>query len=98
MGMAPLYPPGRVFWAIRNKDLRHCPNPRIWQTSEALRLFEVFDVEKVFSQIVFARDMLGYVHFFISSALLLIGVNVLTPLVGSSHMPHQYDKMIHELV
>lgn len=32
---------------------------------EKLRLFEVLDVEKVFGQIVFARDMLGCANFFI---------------------------------
>jgi len=74
MGMTHLYPPGRVLWAIRSKDLRHSPDPSHEYEPERLRLFEVTDVERVFSQIIFSRDMLG------------------------SHMPHQYDKIIHELI
>ena len=68
-----MYPPGRVFWAMRDSDLH--PAHRIAsqdselgkgrklkeaarKSEDKLRLFEVLDVEKVFSQIVFARDML----------------------------------------
>ena len=62
-----MYPPGRVLWAMRDGDLH--PSHRIHvetkstvddrDTSEdKLRLFEVLDVEQVFSQIVFSRDML----------------------------------------
>jgi hypothetical protein len=68
-----MYPPGRVFWAMRDGDLH--PAHRIHphdselrkdrkhkdaarKNEDKLRLFEVSDVEKVFSQIVFARDML----------------------------------------
>lgn len=59
MHMAHLYPPGRVLWAIRNGDLD--PAHRLASSNadlHKLRLFEVKDVEKVFGQIVFARDML----------------------------------------
>ncbi|KAF8164901.1 hypothetical protein B0H34DRAFT_687065 [Crassisporium funariophilum] len=62
-----MYPPGRVMWAMRDGDLhpahqRH-PNPEGTKTKGAdsqhkLRVFEVLDVEKVFSQLVFARNML----------------------------------------
>lgn len=53
-----LFPPGRVLWAMRDNDLH--PLHRLPSTvaADKLRLFEVLDVEKVFSQVVFARDML----------------------------------------
>ncbi|KAI0027926.1 hypothetical protein K488DRAFT_80930 [Vararia minispora EC-137] len=66
MPMAHLYPPGRVMWAIRRSDIE--------SQADALRLFEVTDVERAFGQIVFSRDML------------------------SAHMPHQYDKVLEELL
>ena len=63
-----MYPPGRVLWAMRDKDLHQAhqlyPSSKISQTSggpggqDKLRVFEVLDVEKVFSQLVFARNML----------------------------------------
>ena len=62
MQMADLFPPGRVWWALRDGDLH--PSNRTPGASggdhanEKLRLFEVLDVEKVFSQIVFSTDML----------------------------------------
>ena len=56
MQMTELYPPGRVFWALWNKDL-HPSNQRA-SAEAGLRLFRVKKVDKVFSQIVFARDML----------------------------------------
>lgn len=63
MQMADLYPPGRVFWARRDGDL-----PRSQRVTSAgsgkeaakIRLFEVLDTEKVFSQIVFSKNMLRY--------------------------------------
>ncbi|ESK93113.1 lipase class 3 [Moniliophthora roreri MCA 2997] len=65
MQMAHTFPPGRVLWALRESDL-HPSHRSITASSAAsstsqdkLRLFEVLDVEKVFSQIVFAKDMLG---------------------------------------
>ena len=59
MHMTDLYPPGRVLWAIRDKDLdpAHRLQPSK-QGADKLRLFEVEDVEQVFSQVVFAKDML----------------------------------------
>ncbi|KAJ2918204.1 hypothetical protein MD484_g2163, partial [Candolleomyces efflorescens] len=69
-----MYPPGRVFWALRDRDF-HTSHQRYQDYAKAkLRLFEVLNVKEVFSQIVFAQNML------------------------SSHMPHQYDKVLHELV
>jgi len=61
MRCATLFPPGRVLWAVRDNDLHPAHRNEIGD-SEKLRLFEVLDVEKVFSQIVFAKDMLGYVE------------------------------------
>ncbi|KAI0637616.1 alpha/beta-hydrolase [Trametes polyzona] len=78
MQMADLFPPGRVFWALRDGDLDRVhrlgagsgkPSP-----TDKVRLFEVMDAKQVFGQIIFARDML------------------------SSHLPHQYDKVLHELL
>lgn len=59
MHMADMFPPGRVLWAMRDSDLH--PSHRLPESATApdkLRLFDVLDVEKVFEQIVFARDML----------------------------------------
>lgn len=59
MHMSDLFPPGRVLWAMRDTDWH--PSHRLpsdLDIKDKLRLFEVLDVEKVFSQIVFARDML----------------------------------------
>ena len=56
-----MFPPGRVLWAMRDSDLypTHRTHPQVTDSTEdKLRLFEVSDVEKVFGQIVFARDML----------------------------------------
>ncbi|KAH8080275.1 alpha/beta-hydrolase [Cristinia sonorae] len=75
MHMTHLFPPGRVFWAMRDADLH--PSHRKHHgcgDKDVLRLFEVLEVEKVFTQIIFAKDML------------------------SSHWPHQYDRILHELV
>ena len=61
-----MYPPGRVFWVMRDRDLHpaHRLHPEDAKGNGAedldrLRLFEVLDVEKVFSQTVFAKDMLS---------------------------------------
>jgi len=77
MQMAHLYPPGRVLWAMREGDLD--PSQRLSSTGQTrgtkkLRLFDVEDVEQVFGQIIFAKDMLN------------------------SHLPHQYDRVLHELL
>ncbi|EPQ59724.1 alpha/beta-hydrolase [Gloeophyllum trabeum ATCC 11539] len=73
MHMANMYPPGRVWWAVRDADLH--PRNRRYTNKDRnrARLFEVLDAEKVFDQIIFARDML------------------------SSHLPHQYDRVLHDL-
>jgi sn1-specific diacylglycerol lipase len=63
-----MYPPGRVLWAMRDRDLH--PAHRLHsipddakgnggEDLDRLRLFEVLDVEQVFSQTVFAMDMLS---------------------------------------
>ncbi|KAI0366229.1 alpha/beta-hydrolase [Pilatotrama ljubarskyi] len=78
MQMADLFPPGRVFWALRDGDFHrsHRLGAALGKSSpkEKVRLFEVLDAKQVFGQIIFARDML------------------------SSHLPHQYDKVLHELL
>lgn len=60
MQMADLFPPGRVLWAVRDCDLHpsHQSEQPNTHPDKTLRLFEVLDVEKVFSQIVFSRNML----------------------------------------
>jgi hypothetical protein len=67
-----LYPPGRVLWAVRDSDLSYAAPPpaerryspmealRAHREEDGVRLFEVLDVEKVFSQIIFSRDMVRY--------------------------------------
>ncbi|TFK56264.1 alpha/beta-hydrolase [Heliocybe sulcata] len=58
MQMANQYPPGRIWWAMRDSDL-HPSNRRYSGKSGKARLFEVVDVEGAFNQIIFARDMLS---------------------------------------
>lgn len=73
MQMADLYPPGRVFWARRDGDLPHSQRvSSVGSEKEAakVRLFEVLDTEKVFSQIVFSKNMLRCV--FCPDHLLLV--------------------------
>ncbi|KAJ7477241.1 hypothetical protein B0H11DRAFT_1297020 [Mycena galericulata] len=76
MRMSNTVPPGRVLWAMRDDDFfpAHRQTANSDSAPDKLRLFEVLDAEKVFSQIVFARDML------------------------SAHLPHQYDRALHELL
>ncbi|KAJ7638367.1 hypothetical protein FB45DRAFT_1131921 [Roridomyces roridus] len=61
MKMSITVPPGRVLWAMRDNDFSpaHRQTANSDSAPDKLRLFEVLDVEKVFSQIVFARDMLS---------------------------------------
>jgi len=64
MQMDRLYPPGRVWWAVRDDpDDPTCPQAASTDAScnipENIRLYEVLDVEKIFSQVVFARDILS---------------------------------------
>lgn len=61
MQMDRLYPPGRVWWAIRDDSDTQVPTLSAGgNISDNVRLYEVLDVEKVFGQVVFARDMLRY--------------------------------------
>lgn len=52
-----LFPPGKVFWAIRDGSLHPCHQryhataPSASGSGQSPRLFEVLNVEKVFSQI-----------------------------------------------
>lgn len=61
MRMADLFPPGRVLWAVRDCDLHpsHQSQQPNKDPDQTLRLFEVLDIEKVFSQVVFSKNMLG---------------------------------------
>ncbi|KAH9995195.1 alpha/beta-hydrolase [Russula compacta] len=71
MPLHDLYPPGRVLWAVRNSDVSYAAPPtaegryspmealRAQREEDGVRLFEVLDVEKVFTQIIFARDMVS---------------------------------------
>ncbi|KAJ3738904.1 hypothetical protein DFH05DRAFT_1515723 [Lentinula detonsa] len=59
MRMSNTFPPGRVLWALRESDLHPSHRTDTSKNSDKLRLFEVLDVAAVFSQIVFAKDMLG---------------------------------------
>ncbi|KAF8590254.1 alpha/beta-hydrolase [Ramaria rubella] len=72
MTFAHLFPPGRVWWAVRNEAL-HPSHQTTNGIGPGLRLYEVRQVEDVFQQIEFKGDML------------------------SSHLPHQYDRMLTEL-
>lgn len=97
MRMADLYPPGHVLWAIRDGDLH--PSHRLDTAlknrgAEKVRLFEVQDVEQVFNQIVFAKDMLRYARTFLRP----VRYDLTFHLYKSSHMPHQYDRVLHELL
>jgi sn1-specific diacylglycerol lipase len=70
MPMHGLYPPGRVLWAVRDSDVSYAAPPpaerryspmeslRAQRERDSIRLFEVLDVEKVFTQIIFSRDMI----------------------------------------
>ncbi|KAF5346921.1 hypothetical protein D9758_010091 [Tetrapyrgos nigripes] len=62
MRQATTFPPGKVLWALRDGDMHPAHRIKVENTGmgvKKLRLFEVLDVEEVFGQIVFARDMLG---------------------------------------
>lgn len=66
MQMDRLYPPGKVWWAASGNSDSPTYHPQATSTNtgcdipENVRLYEVLDVEKVFGQVVFARDMLRY--------------------------------------
>lgn len=62
MHYADLFPPGRVIWAVRDSsfDTSLRKNERSEATSgDLLRVFEIENVEKVFDQIIFAKDMVS---------------------------------------
>lgn len=63
MHMTHLYPPGRVLWAMHDSEVGPAQRSPSAGSSEKdkLRLFDVQDVEQVFGQIIFAKDMLRYV-------------------------------------
>ena len=57
MNFAHLFPPGRIWWAVRNQSLHPShQSPEVIGTG--LRLYEVQKVEDVFTQIEFKGDML----------------------------------------
>jgi len=94
MQMDRLYPPGNVWWVI-NDDYDTPPRHQVPSPSansdipDKIRLYEVLDVEKVFGQIIFSRDMLRYV--------LACGSQDQTNSTPSSHMPHTYDRVLQQL-
>lgn len=67
MSSAHLFPPGKVWWAVRNESL-HFSHQRA-ETCGGLRLFEVHQVEQVFRQIEFKGDMLRCVCVFVRPVL-----------------------------
>ena len=86
-----LYPPGKVWWAVRNESIH--PSHQLEDGREGIRLFEVLQVEDVFRQIEFKGDMLRCVVNVGHS--LWNEINDL--LVYSAHLPNQYDRIISEL-
>jgi hypothetical protein len=53
---------------MRDGDLHPSHQKRKKKNKDKLRVFEVLDVEKIFDQIVFARNMLTCVLFFLLSS------------------------------
>jgi sn1-specific diacylglycerol lipase len=60
MQMDRLYPPGKVWWAV-GENSGTASTSENSDTIENVSLYEVLDVEKVFGQVVYARDMLRHV-------------------------------------
>ena len=94
MQMDRLYPPGTVWWAIRDDSDTpthlQAPSPSAGcNVPDNVRLYEVLDVEKVFGQVVFARDMLRYELTYVSQGQ--------ADSILSSHMPHTYDRVLQQL-
>lgn len=77
MRMTHLYPPGRVLWAMHDSEVGPAQRSPSAGSSEKdkLRLFDVQDVEQVFGQIIFAKDMLRCVTII---ALVTLFVRALT--------------------
>lgn len=91
-----LFPPGRVLWGMRNGDLHpEHQKKKNEENGDKLRVFEVLDVEKIFDQIVFARNMLTCVPVFFPSFRTRITHGVDT---DRAHMPHEYDRVLHDLL
>jgi len=88
-----LFPPGRVLWGMRDGDLHPSHQLKRKRSKDQLRVFEVLDVQKVFDQIVFARNMLTCVLKFFS---VCSSVRAYTD--TRAHMPHQYDRVLHDLL
>lgn len=94
MQMDRLYPPGSVWW-VMGDDSGTPPRPQVPSPSvncdipDKIRLYEVLDVEKVFGQVIFSRDMLRYV--------LACASQNQTNSALSSHMPHTYDRVLQQL-
>ena len=65
MHQAHLFPPGRILWVLRDADLHPTNQLRTDEKgvkgTDKVRMFEVLDVERVFGQIVFSKNMLKYV-------------------------------------
>ena len=107
MPLHSLYPPGRVLWAVRNSDVSYAAPPpaerryspmealRAQREEDGIRLFEVLDVQKVFTQIIFSRDMIRY-ESYVSAGNARVNIDMGSH-SGSSHMAHTYDKVIEEL-
>lgn len=93
MHMADLFPTGRVLWATYNDEL-HPSHKAVSQTgsNHFLRLFEVNDVEKMYGQVIFSKDMLRWVNY----CCLSPSISYHYP--GSSHLPHTYDRVLHEVL
>lgn len=94
MQMDRLYPPGRVWWAVSdNPDApTYHQAPAAGEGSKTagnVTLYEVLDVEKVFGQVLFARDMLRYGS--MRTGIKRADCNL------SSHMPHTYDRVLEQL-
>jgi len=64
MQMDRLYPPGRIWWVVRDDSSTPTrfpapPTGERCKVLENVKLYEVLDAEKVFGQVVFATDMLS---------------------------------------
>ena len=94
MQMDRLYPPGKVWWAVRADSDTHSKATSSGEhhnTIDHVRLYEVLDVEKVFGQVIFAKDMLRYAS---TCSRQRIGW---TDHNSSSHMPQTYDRVLQQL-
>ncbi|KAH8115793.1 hypothetical protein DFH11DRAFT_1876939 [Phellopilus nigrolimitatus] len=90
MVMADLFPPGYVLWAIRDGDLH--PSHRLSPDTSGLDgpLKSAQDDKVRLFEVLDVEKMFGQMIFAARHAKLL------APL--SSHLPHQYDRVLHELL